>query len=108
MKYLSLLLLCVCLVGCDGGYEEYKITARKAKIERDARIDKENRIRLSEEGKEVGVLPDGRKVTKYYLDTGSSYPDVIYVVNGSITKNTKVQTSKNSLHNDIGVVIDEK
>ena len=89
MRYL--LLLCL-FCGCSN-YDDPEVKLR-------------NKAMLSQGGEFIGELPDGRKVSRYYISMGNqSSAHWIYVTDGSITVNHEVRTGKTS-HNEVQVLID--
>lgn len=60
----------------------------------DPRVIKNNKLTLSQNGEEIGILPDGRKVFRYRIDMGDYHSDHwIYVVEKSITVNREESTT---------------
>jgi hypothetical protein len=98
---LSMLILALCLSGC--GRVSYKDPETKAV----------NKLRLSKDGEEIGVLPDGRKVTRYVISMGklplgdNCSPHWIYVVEGSVSVNFETKDGKH-IENHVQVIVDEK
>ena len=91
MKKLFLIIL-FCL-GCTG--------------RNDPTVIKQNENTLSSSGEYVGVLPDGRKVTRYVIDTGSNHDHYLYVIENtkSSTVNSIISSGKTT-RNNVNVIID--
>ena len=87
-----MMLLCMVMAGCVE--------------EDDPSIAVKNRETLSGQGKEIGILPDGRKVSQYYISRGDlKEGHFLYVVDGSITLNRDVSDGENTI-NHVEVLID--
>ncbi|RTK95554.1 MAG: hypothetical protein EKK64_06945 [Neisseriaceae bacterium] len=91
MIFLSILFL---LFGCEG--------------RNDPSVIKQNEETLSGEGEYVGILPDGRKVSRYPIETGYRN-HFLYLVEDSdtVTINRSVSSGKTTV-NIVEVIIDGK
>jgi hypothetical protein len=105
-------------VGCEATqsmHEEFLSSAKKqeerTQKEETQILEEFNKNELSKGGKEIGTLPDGRKVVLYRVYSNYWYgclrnEHYIYVVNGSNTVNRSFQTGKNNTKKEVNTLID--
>jgi hypothetical protein len=93
MKYwkLFLILFCLLIAGCGTPHNDPAIMAQ-------------NRVTLSGKGEQVGTLPDGREIRRYYINMGKLHDHWIYVTNDTITINRTISQGKTTF-NHVSVII---
>ena len=109
MNKLLLFTLLLCC-GCEAINKENERYAKEAAAQREKWDLEESRInqdRLTSHGKVIGVLPDGRTVTRYAIKDGSA-THYIYVSGSSdITVNRSVRVGKH-YHNEVEAFLGEE
>lgn len=96
MKKLSFVILAMLSIGCDIKYPDHpKVVAYNKQV-------------LSNNGDEIGTLPDGRKVIRYEISRGDYHSHTIYVVSDTmtVTTNRLERNGKTSFNRTESVIID--